>query len=837
MSGFCEILRRRHASRVAFDPADSDFPGHRPSDRQPVVVLLFLSIAITLMPGSVLAQQSGSGEQGPFASDEVLDEIIVTAQFREQNLQETPLAVTALEADTIVARGMVSVLDVAEAVPNVTMTLGMGGSGNSNQTYIRGIGRDDSSFAFDPRNSIYIDDVYHATVFGSVFNLLDIERIEVLRGPQGTLFGRNTIGGAVRILTKKPQGDGSGYLEATAGSFNRLDVKAVIDLSLIPDNLFLRLTGGRQERDGHVTRLNFACVNPSLAGNLPLAGTDDGCHVGTLGGIEQSNARAALSWIINDRIETTLAIEYLNDELEPPADVVGAISLLNQLPGVPPGIPNGLGLWLQDVGVPDYGLTIDQPLIDALQPAGAYTSYAIFGNPGLGDPLREMENPPLNTVESWGISNTLDWQLSDAIDLKSITAYREFDGDSGQSTMALPVVETQLRSRQRQFSQELRLSGSAFDERLDWTLGAFYLDVTNRFDGRVNLHGFGIFIPGPNFAFLNPLDFLSDDTMTVDNKSVFAHAVWHATDRLNITAGARYSDETKGYDYFRQNIGQPPNLDAAAPDTNVSELNPKLALDYSWAPGWLAYASYSTGFTAGGFNPRPLFPADAALSFGTETAAAWELGLKSEWLERRLRLNVAAFFTEIDDVQMMVSGCPVGCRTTSPFYYDNGGDAEIEGFEIELDALPVPELLITAYIGHTDAEWVRFNEAAVPIGVTLDSPQFKSPEWNAGASIQYEFDLGRGGTLTPRVDASYRSTAYFGADRETPELRQDAFTLINVRLTWQPVSEHWSVAAALTNLTDEIYYYNMLDQRNVFGTALGQVARPREWSATVTYRF
>jgi iron complex outermembrane recepter protein len=794
------------------------------------------ALTFALMPCIGLTQQSGANDADSFRSDDVLEEIIVTAQYREQNLQETPLAITALQADTIAARGMVSVLEVADATPNVTMTLGATGFGNSNQTYIRGIGRDDSSFAFDPRTSIYVDDVYHATLFGSVFNLLDIERIEVLRGPQGTLFGRNTIGGAVRIFTKKPRGDGSGYLEATAGSFNRLDLKGAVDLSLVPDSLFLRLAAGRQERDGFVTRLNFACVNPSLAGNLPAEGLDNGCRVGTLGGVDLYNVRAALSWIISDRAESTLTAEYLNDDLEPPADVVRALSPSIQDPSVPPGVSNGLGLWLQQIGVPAYGLSADQSLLDALQPAGTYTSYAIFGNPGLDDPLREMENTPLNTLESWSIANVFDWQFGATIDLKSITAFREYDGVAGASYMALPLVETHTRSRQQQFSQELRLSGSGIDQRLDWTLGVFCLDVRNRFDGRVNIQGFGVFIPGPNISIRAPLDFLSDDRMTVDNKSVFAHAIWHATDRLNFTAGARYTDETKGYKYFRQDIGQPPNLDTSAPDTEVYELNTRLALDYSWRSGLLAYMSHSTGFTAGGFDPRPFTPADAELSFGTETAGAWEVGLKSEWLERRLRINTAFFRTTFDDIQLQVGGCAVGCRTTSPIYYDNGGDAEVRGFEVEVDAVPVSALLITAYVGRTDFDWVRFS-STIPIGVTLDSPQYKSPEWNAGLSVQCDFDLGRGGMLTPRIDTSYRSTTYFGADRTSPELRQDGFALVNARLAWQPVGEHWAAAVALTNLTDEVHYYNLNDSRSAFGYAVGHVARPREWSATVTYRF
>lgn len=805
------------------------------SHRGTVSLLTALLIALCLAAASARAQEP-AGSDSERAGDGVLQEIIVTAQYREQALQRTSLAITAIEADEIVARGMADVLDVASAAPNVTMTLGSDASGNSNQAFIRAIGRQDSDFAFEPRVSFYIDDVYHSTVFGSVFNLLDVERIEVLRGPQGTLFGRNTVGGAVRIITRKPEGDGKGYLRATVGSFDRLDMMGAIDVGLVPDVLFLRLSAGRQQRTGHVDRLNFPCVHPSLGGNLPVAGLDNGCQVGTLGGIDLKNVRAESRWIINQDAETTLAFEYLDDDREPPGAPLTALSLVTEFPGLVPGVPNGLALWLETIGVPAYDLTVNQALIDALRPSDVFQSYAIFGNPGLADPLSELVNTPANSLDSWSVSNVLDWQLSDAIGFKSITAYREFDGETGRSVMALPITEIHYLTGHRQFSQEFQLSGSALDGSLDWIVGVFYLDSSNHFDGRVQLEGFAVYFP-PDFAILANVDFFADDHLTLENRSVFAHTVWHATDKFNVTMGARYSGETKGYRYFRQNVGEPPNLVASAPDTSISEVNPKLALDYQWTPDMLAYVSYSTGFTAGGFNPRPFTPADAELSFDTENVASYEIGLKSEWLGHRLRINAAVFFTEFDDVQLLVTGCPVGCRTNSPFYYDNAGDSEIRGLEVEFTASPIEHLMISGYIGHQKARFVRFNEDAFPIDATLESPTFKVPEWNFGLSMQYEVDLGAGGILTPRVDATFRSTAYFGSDRETEELRQHGFALVNGRIAWQLPDERWSGTLSVTNLTDEAYFENMVDRRNVLGYAQGQVGRPHEWSASVTYRF
>ncbi len=195
-----------------------------------------------------------------------LNEIIVTAQFRSQALQKVPMSITAVNSDQIQQRSITNVVDVAQAAPNVTMTEGGDGFGKTNQAFIRGIGQIDFSFAFEPKVGFYIDDVYYATTFGSVFELLDIDRVEIERGPQGTLNGRNSVGGAIRIFNKKPQGDNSGYVEASYGSFNHYQIKGAIDVPIVKDVAALRLAASYNSRDGWVKLLNFACAHPDVAG-------------------------------------------------------------------------------------------------------------------------------------------------------------------------------------------------------------------------------------------------------------------------------------------------------------------------------------------------------------------------------------------------------------------------------------------------------------------------------------------------------------------------------------------------------------------------------------------
>ena len=797
-----------------------------------------------------------------------LSEVVVTAEFREQNLQKTPIAITALNAEMLRQRSITNIIDVAQAAPNVTMTLGSGGYGKSNQATIRGIGQNDFSFAFEPRVGFYIDDVYYATVFGSVFDLLDTDRVEIERGPQGTLNGRNSVGGAIRLFTKKPTGNNSGYLEGTYGSFNHESVKGAFDFALVPDKLMVRLAAGMNRQDGWVKRYNFACLDPADAGSLPglgLPGSRNGCQNGTLGGTNLWDVRGQVRWMISDRIEDNISADYSDDRSEAPADTLLSISVSQDpsLPGafgVPAGAPNSLALWLNSVGGPVYGLatvpyttngsgaTVVGPapanltsLLGALQ-SGPYSNYAIFGNPGRARPEEGIVTPAINTVRSGGVSNVLDIDVTPGVHLKSITAFREYTGEFGtsQSQLALPVQEVYNEVSHHQLSQELRLTGTTFGNRLDWALGGFYLSTFNENSGRIDDEGFGIYIPGlGEIPYL--FDQYVDDKSGLQNESAFAHGVVHVTDQLSLEAGLRFSHETKNYSYVREYFTGAPSVFITAPDTSISKWNPRFAVDYQVTPDVLFYASYSTGFTAGGFDPRPFSAADAALPVAPENVIAYEAGFKAELLDHRLRLNAAAFLTHWNNIQLTLAGCPVGCPTTSPFYYGNGGDAHIKGFEVEAEAHPIDHWLITAALGYSDFRYVRLNASVNttgdPTALTLDSPAVNAPRLKVSVGTQYDVDLGGLGTLTPRIDYVVQSRTYFGADRNDPYSYQPGYGLMNARLTWRPTGGDWSVSGYVTNLTDKLYYTSKANELNSFGTATGTVGEPREFGVTVRRNF
>ena len=832
------------------------------------------------------AQDTATAASPAATDDNGLSQIVVTAQFRELDLQNTPMSITAVNSDQIQQRSITNVVDVAQAAPNVTMTEGGNGFGKTNQAFIRGIGQLDFSFAFEPKVGFYIDDVYYATTFGSVFELLDIDRVEIERGPQGTLNGRNSVGGAIRIFNKKPQGDNSGYVEGSYGSFNHYQIKGAIDVPIVKDTVALRLAASYNSRDGWVKVLNFACANPAVAGTLPKTGLDNnggtggsrnGCKVGTLGGGDVFTTRGQLR-IQGGSWEDNISADFTDDRSDAPAVTLlrgsagvtfadGTLLPDGSGPARPPNTPNGLGVFIGGAWGQYYGLasplvtgafpaTLQNPLspgaaalLAALNPQDPYVSYAIFGNPGGGDPLHQFANPNISTVKSWGVANNFELNLTDNLDLLSITAYRRYTGEFGQSDFALPVREAYNEVAHHQFTQEVRLNGSLFDERLHYTLGGFYLDTGNDNSGRVQTAGFAIYAgPAGTIPFI--LDMFVDDKSSVQNISGFAHADFKFNDVFSIEGGLRYTHEKKAYSYFRQNVGAAPNLISKSPDQTIEQWNPRVSLNAQVTPDVLLYAAYSTGFTAGGNDPRPFFPGDVNLTFGPEKATAYEAGFKTLLFDHRVRFNAAAFWTDYKDIQTFLSanttGCvpgtqPAGRPPCTVFYYGNGGDATIKGFEAELEARPVPDWLLTAALGYTDFKFNKLAPGVNPTGdlnaTTLDSPQTQVPKWKLTFGTQYNIDLGSAGSLVPHVDVTWQSKVYYTTSLINPIPIQPDYAIVNARVTWHSPDKSWQVAGYVTNLTDKLYYVGITDVRNNFGYAFGQVGRPREWGVSVRRSF
>ena len=502
--------------------------GQGPSRSWALLALCAGSSFLALAPLEQAQAQSAAAPAATSKDNNTVSEVVVTAEYRAENVQKTPISITAINAQTLEQRGVTNIVDLASSVPNVTMRMGGSGSGLSNQTFIRGIGQSDFLFAYSPRIAFYVDGVYFATVYGSTFDLLDVDHIDVERGPQGVLSGRNAAGGAINIVSKKPDGNDGGYVEATGGSLSRFDIKGAIDQTLVPDKLFLRLSGMHEQHDGWVKLENFACENPTLAGKLPNKGTNtsEGCDEGTLGAVNDWAVRGQLRWTPTEHIEDNLSVDYTNSHDTASPDVLTAPLQFNTydphaatalVPGNPGSVnqPNGLGTWFGNVGGPDYGLALSNnclvgstyfgftpaafaprsyctptpALAAALYPNNPFVSYASFGNPGLSgtNPAGEnlpagapnyldshsgFQDPNVYNLKQWGFSNTLDIDLLPWLHFKSTTAARGYSGvfGSSQEAIALPIQESFQGVSHHQFSEEVVFTGK-FWNRLDWTAG------------------------------------------------------------------------------------------------------------------------------------------------------------------------------------------------------------------------------------------------------------------------------------------------------------------------------------------------------------------------------
>jgi iron complex outermembrane recepter protein len=784
------------------------------------------ALAPVLLSGGALAA----------SNENTLEEVVVTAQFSQrQNLQETPLAITALSADNLTDRGIQNLVGVATAAPNVDLQLTGSAFGKSMSAFIRGVGQGDFNFAFEPGVGVYVDDVYHATVAGSVFDLLDLERVEVLRGPQGTLFGKNSIGGAIRLISKKPQGDGSGYVSGTYGKYDRMDFTGAYDIALT-ETLFMRISGMSKQRQGYVERLDFVCANPdygvssgfsapNLAAPRLLRNQRQGngsCVIGTEGGEDIQGARLALRWLPSEDFEVNFAADWLVDNSEAAAtDLI----IADPPSTTTPGNPFNIVAFNNNVNIPTFGVPWDQRFLTASR----YKNYSTFY-----DVNNDRFVPAVSTVDSYGTSLTLDWNVSEAVHFKSITAYRGYSGDFSDDQDASPLNLAYAYNAvdHHQFSQEIQFTGTALDDKLDWATGAFYFDSFSLNRGHVNLQFFGA----------TGLDFDLNDPSNVKDKAAFVQGTYHVSDQLGVTLGARYTDEEKDFTYNHAAIG----LVNAGRATSYSQVDWKAGIDYKWSPDVMTYAQVSTGFKGGGFNPRP-FNANQVIPFGPEELRSYEVGAKSEWFDGRVRLNVAAYLSKYTDFQLgSQTRDAAGQPLTAP---KNVGAADIKGFEVEVTTRPLDNLSIEASVGLTDFEYKDLGAAIgcanVPAGTpcnasgpSLNDVPGNLAKWRGNIGMQYIIEVGSG-SITPRLDANFRSETPGGSQNDLfADDGIPGYTLANARVTWASQDNLWSVAALVTNLTDKEYYVNKFDLR-AFGEGMmsGQPGRPREWGIELRRNF
>ncbi len=814
------------------------------------------------MTAPAYAQDEGNEDSGGRNTD-----IIVTAQFVEQKLQDTPIAITAVNAEMLEARGQTDTAQIAAQAPNVTLKPQGQGSGNGLIAYIRGVGQTDFIYARDPGVGVYIDDVYIPTLQSSLMELMDLDRVEILRGPQGTLAGKNSIGGAIKLFGKKPKGDGSGSVEVSFGSFNDMKVRGYGDFK-ITDTLNARISGLARSTDGYVKLIDYGLSHPTS--NVPANGSIGRApENGTMGGRQVVATRLALDWQPTDRLNVYLTADYTSQTGDPGAAVLIAAGA----PGIPfdptsqnPALDTGGSgtPWLR--GKDGMAVTIGCQFVAAgpyscdTPPSGydpRYISYANYMDamePTVTSPFKPYYAIPKNTFKGWGAHSTVTYDISEAAQVVWISSYRKYESTWAEDQDVTPVGEAQLNNINRHWawSQELRLNFNLADGLIDGTVGGFYFKQYGEYEARVDLN----YVAAPT-----PIDFIhGPDETPSESKAVFANINLHPTDNLTLTGGIRYSKESKAYKYFRR------NPDYSAPDAaSCANFGPwstsncalvgflgyspppftgnrvdwRVVANYRFSDALMAYASVSTGFKGGGINPRP-FIADQALAFNPETLTTYEAGFKADLFDRRLRLNGAAFYNKYDDIQGTKLVCPESALPFPCLRPENVGSGEMKGVEFEASIYPVDGLQFNGSLAYIDFEFTgpfdlvtgTLTNTSVPIDATTPY----TPKWSWSVGGQYDYEFENGAELSFRLDGAYQGKIYTTSEN-TPFSLVDSYFVANGRLAFTTADEGWQFYGEVRNIFDKYYFNSISDASNSLGIVTGQPGLPRTFTIGVKKNF
>ncbi|WP_246205017.1 TonB-dependent receptor [Altericroceibacterium indicum] len=751
--------------------------------------------------------------------------IVVTARRREESLQETPIAVSAFSAATLENRQVTQTQDLEKITPSLQFKPAGQLSGNSaaSVVFIRGIGQLDPTAAVDPGVGMYIDDVYVGRSVGGTVEFGDIASVEVLRGPQGTLFGRNTIGGAILIRTKDPEfGEFSGRARLRAGADNLIEGFGVINVPLA-DNMAARVSGGFRKRDGYVIR---------AFDGLDLGNDNSRTFNGALRWEPASNLTISLRGDYTKRKEHGAPFVFagINENAPVPAIVsVGAGCPGATIPFAPltPGDPR--------FGAPSV------PQIDDPRCANDFQAKGKFVNGGTAKVL--------STSEVWGVSGTAVLDLNDAVTLKSITAYRSTDsrGIRDADNTPFEILTTDVGSQSKQFSQELQLQYDSGP--LSGILGGYYFNEDT--DERATVY---LAFPPTPAVIGSILDGgpgsrdLQFSKLETRSLAAFGELSYEIVTGLELTGGLRYTEDRKTYqgtvfNLFPSTLPDPDPLPTKAipeggplyiyntPNRRTfSALTGSASARYEFTDWLNAYVSYARSFKSGGFNTRYNAPPPdyEPVPFNEETVDSYEIGAKMEMGD--FRLNLAAFQANYKDIQLVFREGAV------PLLF-NAGKARIRGFEAEASYHPWGTgLRIDAGMSTLDDKILSITE--IPGATATVSPGDGlplTPSFQGNFAISYEFPLGERYTLTPRFDGSYTSSLTF-ITGSVPEIEQDGYFVANGSVELA-VDEKWKIQAGVINLFDKDYLIQGNASLGTLGYAEKIYARPRNWYVQVSASF
>lgn len=759
-----------------------------------------------------------------------IEEIIVTAQKRSENLQDIPLAITAFGGDQLREDGVTSIEDIGSRTPGLVFSAFSVGQP---EIAIRGIGTKEDGAAASDSTVVSIDDVYMAARTAQVFDIFDLERVEILRGPQGTLYGKNSIGGSINFVTTRPTEELTGRARVTAGDNGRFDLGGMVSGGL-SDKLLGKLSFSKREYDGHLTNVHNGA---------------------TLDDRDTLAWRGQLLWMVNDALEISFAADGADDEIG-------------------------------DSNREPVGSSGDSVNGDANDPLAVNRAFG-----GDGDPFSAANDEVgFTNREVEGYSLRVNWDF-ERFTFTSITSWRESDFDWAEDSEGLPglssfdptvapengfrrdVTDSAIEDTE-QLTQEFRLT-SATGGDIDWVTGVFYSEEEiNRTET------FCIPNCGGNVLDVNyPLGqtrvadrfIVNSSIQSNDSTSwaVYGQTTYRMTDVLSITGGLRYSYEEKDV-AFGGEVDQgvvtagvfiQENFSVVA-DDDWSNVSGRIALDWQVAEDALLYASISNGFKSGGFIGSPSTPIRATASFDEETAINYELGLKSTWLDNSLRLNAAVFFTDYEDLQVTRFAQLADNPTNGfgEFITENAAQAEITGLEIEFTWLATEALEFGGSYAYLNTEFKDFTPNVAnlaPGGGTQPCPSDstavsanpadgcipnfsgndlrQAPENMFNLHGRYTFDLGDNGSLVTKLEYRFQDDSFYDPDNNDIAVIP-RYELWDALVAWNSPNNDWNISAWVKNLTDKEYRTHVYTQRNS-QIAFATFGAPRTSGITVEYNF
>ncbi|MGI9290501.1 MAG: TonB-dependent receptor [Gammaproteobacteria bacterium] len=690
-----------------------------------------------------------------------VEEITVTAQRKDANLQEVPIAVSAFSMEDMSKLQINAVSDVAAAVPNM-QTYTVTSNASAMQLFMRGAGVQNPGFnASESPVGLYVDDIYFGRLATANVDLTDIERTEVLRGPQGTLYGRNTIAGAMKFVTRTPGDETYGDISLGYGNYRTRKISATLGGALIEGKLAGSISALDHKRDdGWIDR--------------PLGGRD-------MGEYENNAVRGKLHWYGSDNFSAQLSVTYIDVEND------------------------GYN------GIP-YGPSGQTPAANPGKPlAGFYDSLVAQGNEGFGE------------TDQLNLGLSLTWDFA-GMTLKSISGYSDIDdefgfdltgGGSELSGGFVPVPFNIVSdSNNKTISQEFNLSGGAFEDRLEWITGVFYMNEDG--DQQYN--------PGAGSIFA----LIEDVDTETDSYAVYGEGTWNFTDKFSLIAGGRWSRDEKDYtnDCSGACAPAPWSVDL---DEDFDEFTGRLIAEYQTNENLMLFAGFSQGYQAGGFQTLCLGnQACANIVYDNQTVDSWEAGVKSEWFDSRLRFNSSVWYAQYDDIQQTVVDTSINA-----FPLVNAGDADVLGLDIETYWSPNEYINTFLILGFADVDLDGSTEDSIQ---TDDLPGVADKTARIGFDVTYPVDFVDGWDFSFGLDVQY-SDEYLSAlaQSQSDLLIIDDYTRLNGFIGINQPDGPWSVVLSGTNLTDEDDNYS-----GIVGTAFTNIRTPqppREYMLTAKYSF